>query len=647
VIDAKDVDRGRASNLEDTLAFQPGIYAQATSGSTANKISIRGSGAGVFYGGYALGMKYLIDGMAVSGAGGFQEDRLSPIGYQRTEVLYGANAFDYASTALGGAINFVMNTGVSAPGFMAHWEGGSFGTSTEQLSQGGTFAKGKGDYYVTFGRTDRQGYQAYTRTFRTDVDFNLGYHFSDQFSVRLLGRWDEGETHYGGLLTLAQIKQDPSQNPNNWGERPTASGMLGLKGIYDIDDHSKIEYGITFNRYTLFNNKQTLQPQLWRSTDVNNSLRYTRNDKIFGRSSSSSIIISDVDMVSGDSRYFNFDAPAFENNRDDWALNEHTKFHGSHDSVLALGNTTEVSNRLWLTTGLSGIWIERNINISDRLTPNPAVRSNIDYSAIFLAPRVGLRYQLTKKIDLFGNLSRSIDPPVTWEYQNNNGGSAYRSTASVGPLEAQRAYTIEAGIRGEVGPFEGSVTAYRSWIHDELLSVVVQRATATTSEIDSVNNASPTIHQGLELQLTTNLLHSRHYGGISFRQAASINDFHYVHDAALGDNQLPSLPRWTYQAELQYDNPTGFYANLNFRATSHYYVDYANTLRAPSYGIFGLKIGYEAPNRRWTTFVDFRNLADKHYVTAAYTEYNLKGVDSAAFYPGDGFGVFGGLTLHL
>ncbi|NHO19913.1 TonB-dependent receptor [Acetobacter oeni] len=647
VISAKDVERGRAANLEDTLAFQPGIYAQATSGSTGNKISIRGSGAGVFYGGYALGMKYLIDGMAISGVGGLQEDRLSTIGYQMTEVLYGANAFDYASTSLGGAINFISASGVSNPGFTARWEGGSYGTANEQLSQGGTFDHHKGDYYITVARADRQGFQNYTRTDRTDVDFNLGYRFTDKFSARIIGRWDEGSSYYGGVLTLAQIRQNPSQNPNDWGKRPTDSGMLGIKSLYQIDDKSELEYGITLNRYELANNEGTTQPQLWRSTDVNNSIRYTRNDKLFGKPSKTTMILSNVQMVSGDSRYFNTSVPAYQSNRADWTMNEHTKFQGSHDSVLSVGNNTEILNHLWLTTGLSAIWIQRKVAISDRAIPNSSVQSSENYNAIFLAPRIGMRYEINKNIDLYTNLSRSIDPPVTWEYQNPNGGSGYKSTAAVGRVEAQRAYTVEVGLRGHVGPFQGSFTAYRSWVHDELLSVVVQRATTTTAEVDSVNNASPTIHQGLELGLDTTLLHSNNFGKVTFRQAASVNDFHYVSDPTFGRNQLPGLPRWVYQAALQWEHRTGFYANVNYRATSSYYADYANTLKAPSYGIWGLKVGYEAPSKRWSAFVDVRNLANKHYVTATYTEYNLKGIDTAAFYPGDGFSMFGGLMLHL
>ncbi len=67
VIDNADIERGRASNLEDVLALQPGIFAQSTSGSEANKISIRGSGLNAFYGGYSLGLTYLYDGIPITG----------------------------------------------------------------------------------------------------------------------------------------------------------------------------------------------------------------------------------------------------------------------------------------------------------------------------------------------------------------------------------------------------------------------------------------------------------------------------------------------------------------------------------------------------------------------------------------------------
>lgn len=648
VIDAKEIERGRAANLEDTLSFQPGILAQATSGSTANKVSIRGSGAGVFYGGNSIDLKYLVDGLTISGVAGLHEDRLNTTGYQRTEVLYGANAFDYAATALGGAINFVTHTGRSAPGFTAHFEGGSFGSFKEQLSQGGTFDNGKGDYYVTLARTDRKGFQDHTKTWRNDAVANIGYQVTDKLTLRLIGRFDQGQLHYGGTLTRAQLKDDPSQNPNDWGQRRAkGTTMIGFKATYAFDDDSELEYGISYNDYPLFVAKGTLQPSLWRYTDINNSLRYTRSgDTLFGRPSKTTLVLSDVRLVSGDARYYTTSSPADTGDRSDWVFHQRTQYDGSRDSVLALGNELEFLDGSWLSTGLSVISIYRDVRITDRAVENADLRDGIRYDKTFFAPRIGLRQQVTQGVDLFANFSRLIDPPVVWNFEQK-GGSPYNDTGTVGPQKAQRANSLEFGVKGSSGRFQGSLTAYRSWVKDEILSVVVQPATSTTAEVVNWSNASPTVHQGIEAGLATKIFGLGRDDGLTFRQALTVNDFHYRDDPTFGKNKLPSVADLVYQADLQYQSPIGVYANVNFRASSDYYVDYANSVKAPAYGIWGLKIGYEAPSQAWSTFLDFRNLTDRKYAVASYTAYDLKGADAAMFYPGDGFSVFAGFTIHL
>src|SRR5690606_224408 len=122
VVDNKEVEKGRAANAEDVLAFQPGVYAQATSGTGANKISIRGSGLNTFYQGYALGIKYLYDGLPITGPGGTQEDLLNIAAVNHTQILNGSKAFSYGAPSLGGAINFVPHTGRTSPGLVARPE---------------------------------------------------------------------------------------------------------------------------------------------------------------------------------------------------------------------------------------------------------------------------------------------------------------------------------------------------------------------------------------------------------------------------------------------------------------------------------------------------------------------------------------------
>ncbi|MFI8373922.1 TonB-dependent receptor plug domain-containing protein [Pseudomonas helleri] len=142
-----EVEKGRSATLEDTLAYQPGVYAQAAGGNDAIKISIRGSGANTSPGYFREGTKFLFDGLALTGAGGTPYELLDTQGLNYTEVLRGANAFEYGALSLGGAINFVTQSGLTAPGNRVKLEGGSFGWQKQTLSTGGVV--GDGDYFVS------------------------------------------------------------------------------------------------------------------------------------------------------------------------------------------------------------------------------------------------------------------------------------------------------------------------------------------------------------------------------------------------------------------------------------------------------------------------------------------------------------------
>jgi iron complex outermembrane receptor protein len=63
--------------------------------------------------------------------------------------------------------------------------------------------------------------------------------------------------------------------------------------------------------------------------------------------------------------------------------------------------------------------------------------------------------------------------------------------------------------------------------------------------------------------------------------------------------------------------------------------------------LWGAKVGYEAPSKKWEVFVDARNLTNKRYATATNTAYDAKGQDSANFYVGDAFNVTTGVAFHF
>ena len=172
-------------------------------------------------------------------------------------------------------------------------------------------------------------------------------------------------------------------------------------------------------------------------------------------------------------------------------------------------------------------------------------------------------------------------------------------------------------------------------------------ATSTSAAVTSTSNATPTIHQGIEAGLSTRLWEGANGDTLNWRQAYTLNDFHYENDPLFKKNELPGLPKHIYQAELQYQFASGFYAGVNVRSVSSTAVDYANTFYAPSYTLWGARLGFDDPGKTWQVYLDLKNLTDKDYVTAIAPSYNAQGKDTASLYPGDGFGAFTGVTYNF
>lgn len=638
VVDNKEVERGRAATLEDVLAFQPGVIAQAAGGNDAIKISIRGSGANASPGYFREGVKFLFDGLALTGPGGTPYELLETSGVSHTEVLRGANAFDYTALSLGGAINMITHTGYTSPGNYARFEAGSFGWRKQQLSTGGV--EGNADYYVSLHNSERDGYQDYTFTKAKGVVSNFGYRFNSKLDTRLIIRYREQYHENAGTLTRAQLKDDSSQpNLTTVAQRgdSTKNGSIwvGSKTTYNFDDDSQLELGLVYHNYKqILGKKSPVIPNHWEWRDINTSLRYLRSDELFGHQSKTTLSFSNT--LHDRAEVSTYDGTTRE-------LLKDTNYSGSFDTVFSLGNDLELTERLWLSSGLALVNIRRDVDVDFSDRPNTSPYSqHYKYDNWSLAPRLGLRYDLTPEIQLFTNVSRSIDPPSAWSISPSGPTSNFAKT-----LVEQKANTFEVGIRGSHGIFSGSLALYRSWIHDELLNVEIIPATPTTPAVTSTSNASRTIHQGVEAGLDTELWQGTRGDSLLLRQSYTLNDFYYRDDEEFNANKLPGLPKHIYQAELKYQHPSGFYGGVDVRAASSTAVDYANSFYAPSYTVWGAKFGYEDPSQRWQVFLDLRNLTDESYATTISPIYNARGNDAAALYVGDGFGAFTGVAFRF
>ena len=646
VVDMRRPLQGRVASNQDVLAYQPGIYAQSA-GNEGVKISIRGSGINRAPGAHASGLYTLLDGLPLTGPGGTPYELLEPLWLDHVEVLRGANGFDRGALALGGAIDYVSHTGYDAPKLQVRYATGSHGYQQRQVSSGQVL--GDFDYYVAMTDANADGYQDHTASESQGVIANFGYRFNPNLQTRFYLRHRQTDNDLAGRVTKHSIEHDPrAANPayvarDDRRDEP-GSTFIGNKTTWYIDDDSSIQTGLVYHDYPMDLREGPNRLKV-AYTDVSGTFDYKRRDTLWGLESQSTLGLRMTKHLpnAGASEFVRIPTGNTAGYAPGTLIRNFT-YQGS-DTVLHAGNDLEIADDLWLTTGLAAIYTRRESDVTYPLEGGKTSLHDWDY-----APRLGLRYQLAPDLQLFGNLSRSVEAPHPWSliYSSNirfPAGSGVATGAQRQPvtLQNQTATTLEIGGRGDSTLGQWSLAWYYAQVRHELLSVLPDANATTPYEL----NASPTVHQGVEASLLSPLWSPDDGGQLSLRQSYTFSDFHYRDDERFGDNRLPGLPMHYYQGELRYDWPQGFFATVNTQWVSKVAVDYANSYYADPYALFGATLGYNAPKGDWQTWLDLRNLTDKHYAATVTPGYDDEGLDAARSTPGEGMAMYLGVSWSL
>ncbi|MEJ8866072.1 TonB-dependent receptor family protein [Pseudomonas jessenii] len=646
VVDMRRPLQGRVASNQDVLAYQPGIYAQSA-GNEGVKISIRGSGINRAPGAHASGLYAMLDGLPLTGPGGTPYELLEPLWLDHVQVLRGANGFDRGALALGGAIDYVSHTGYNAPKLQVRYATGSHGYQQRQVSSGQVL--GAFDYYVAMTDANADGYQDHTASESQGVIANFGYRFNPNLETRFYLRHRQTDNDLAGRVTKHSIEHNPrAANPayvarDDHRDEP-GSTFIGNKTTWYIDDDSSIQTGLVYHDYPMDLSEGPNRLKV-AYTDVSGTFDYKRRDMLWGLESQSTLGLRVTKHLpnAGASEFVRIPTGNTAGYAPGTLIRNFT-YQGS-DTVLHVGNDLEIADDLWLTTGLAAIYTRRESAVTYPQEGGKTSLHDWDY-----APRVGLRYQLTPDLQLFGNLSRSVEAPHPWSliYSSNirfpaDSGVATGAQREPVTLQNQTATTLEIGGRGDSTLGQWSLAWYYAQVRHELLSVLPDANATTPYEL----NASPTVHQGVEASLLSPLWSPGDGGQLSLRQSYTFSDFHYRDDERFGDNRLPGLPMHYYQGELRYDWPQGFFAAVNTQWVSKVAVDYANSYYADPYAIFGATLGYNAPKGDWQTWLDLRNLTDKHYAATVTPGYDDKGLDAARSTPGEGMAMYIGVSWSL
>jgi len=629
LIRTDELERGRVSNTADALRNQAGVFAQASDGGEATKISIRGSGLVRTAINFNGGIQVLLDGEPISSLSGIPYESNEPLAASRIEVYRGANAFEYGPLSLGGTINYITKTGREGSPFNLRFEAGSFGYFRGQASTG--LVAGPLDLYASVTRFEQEGDRRGSEGNSTRYLLNAGYALTPQISNRLHVRYVEQYQQVPGFLTWSQLRDDPRRSQfTNIRERinrgsTTISDNLAIQ----IAPDTHVEFSAQYKDYPVHNSLGSPAPILWSFSDVSATVRLRHEGTLFNRPSRSTVALTGMKQLTAEA--YGLDGA----NR-----NIYLTDYDALDVVLVASNDLNLGYRWWLTTGVAAARQDREVQLVYPFT------EKLSDAYVNVLPRLGVRYEHSKDVQFFANVSGSVEAPTTLSYTRNNAANIPFTFVDV---DDQVATTAEIGTRGSRGRWHWDVSYYHAWVRDGLLIVVIDQNLGTTATA----NGAPTRHQGLEAAVDVDLwtdassdVENNRGSRVYFRQVFTWSDFFF---AGNSDRKLPGVPSLLYQGDLGYEHRSGFFAGLTLESSlERYPVDFANSINTPKYVVYGARAGFAEPGGRWDVFVEVRNLSDERYAASVSPIYDALGNKERPVYsPGLGRNVSFGASFHF
>jgi len=626
VTSAEEYKTGRAATLKDALDFTPGVLVQSRFGSEEARIAIRGSGIQRTF--HGRGLWLMQDGMPLNLAdGGFDMQAIEPMAAQYVETFRGANALQYGAATLGGAINFVSNTGYSAPAFQTRFEAGSFNTFRGQISSG--FVSGNVDGYVSITAAHTDGFRDWSEQESLRVMANIGTKISSNLENRFYVTWVDSKSQLPGSLTKAQMEANPQQaNPVSLAGRQRRDYQLlrlANKLTYSDGDNT-----LTFSTFWIWKDLDhpifQVIDQL--SNDLGFDLRYDGRGSLLGMRNDLSVGTNFMYGITQDQRFLNVGGNRgartadFEQQSINWSLYFNDRLH--------------LTDRLSVLLGAQVLYASRDLNEQIPFGANNSDR--LEYWGF--SPKFGLLYEFDPLTQIYFNASRSFEPPTF--------GEAVPVGAAPGilGLDAQSATTLEIGTRGQRDRLSWDFSYYYAWVDRELLTLGVPPLPGNTI------NAGKTTHQGVEFGLSYDVLRNlttandTRFDRLVVRNNFFWNDFRFKNDPTFGDRLLPGYAPYYYRGELMYEHPCGFYAGPNVEwSPVRYAPDMARTTFADPYALLGFKLGYKT-QKGVSFFAEVRNITDETYspTTGVVTNATAPGA-GAVFLPGDGRAFYAGVEF--
>jgi vitamin B12 transporter len=520
VIERSVIERSTAKSVADLLAQNAvGFLSEWTPGQTS--INIRGAATDGQGRDFRSQVLVLINGHR---AGTANVSKLSLADIDRIEIIRGPSSVIYGSQNMGGVINIIMKTGLTAPGTFVEINGGSWGLEQGKAQNGGVrngidwyggiYGGRRDDFHISGGAREEN-----TAWRRQSASSSLGYQVNENsrfdFNIRTDGVYDTGFRGSSANLFAADNRFNRSFDLSYSGYVPGGpfSWFFQTYGVNDVDDlnnPSPLSAAIT-PRTSLDRNKRNLdivgtrlQPrvQLWNSNELLLGWDAERN---WLRSERARLGLTTAPIVQL--------APT-DNNQ--------------NETVNALyfeDVQTLLNDRLTLRGG-----VRRTYGITT-LDPTPNAPTLIPGDKQYWATTyaTGAAYQVLDWLTLQAGASSGFRAPTATEL-GANFITAFTGNVTFGNpgLQPETSKQIETGATVLWNGMQLDAALFQNRIIDRITTAVRSSSSAVTIS-DTINNPGEIVLRGLELQAQVDLLRTFAIPAGNWRWTVFSNSFYNFH----------------------------------------------------------------------------------------------------------------------